>query len=480
MLVLCILDGVGINTDGLKIPFIERNLKDGYLLKATGSAVGLADGQMGNSEVGHITIGAGRVIKQLLPRIDNTIANHSLMNMIQPLLGANNTIHIVGLLSNGGVHAHIDHILYIIKQLKGVHKIFIHAITDGRDTPPKAAMQFFDQLIPLLDERCKLATIIGRYYAMDRDNRIDRTLLAYNAIIKGEAEQYFTDIKSCIEDFYMHNITDEFFKPSCIKQYPGLQQNDTIILCNYRADRMRQITQMLHESTCKNINIISMVDFFDKKLPTIKSIFSNKIVHNTLGEILSQNNKQQLRIAETEKYAHVTFFLNCGTEVPYIGEKRILIPSPRIATYDLQPEMSAYIITNKLCAAINSKIYDFICVNFANADMIGHTGNMQAARQACDVLNECLEKLVQTTSNNNCILLITADHGNIEQMFDITNNQPHTAHTLNPVPLICIGNNIIKLTNGMHGLQDVAPTVLKLLNIAIPNDMTGIPLFSTI
>jgi 2,3-bisphosphoglycerate-independent phosphoglycerate mutase len=473
--ILCILDGVGIvDSDGPSIPFVQNNLHNSVLLNASGSHVGLKQGQMGNSEVGHMTVGSGRIIKQYLSKIDDSIIDGT----FPTINSESDTYHLVCLLSDGGVHSHIDHIIYLINQLKE-KKIWLHIVTDGRDTPPKSAEKYIQKIIPLLNENCQIATIGGRYYAMDRDNRSERTELAYNAIALGKSHEQFKSVMDFISKNYSDGIFDEFFVPTKHENYGGFDASDTVIFCNFRSDRMRQIVQLINNKS--NLNkMFSMVDYFDGTMPSIISIFQNEVVSSTLGEIISVNGKKQMRIAETEKYAHVTFFFNCGVEKPYDNEDRILIPSPKVPTYDLKPEMSAYEITAELNTKIKTQEYDFICVNFANADMVGHTGDFEAAKKACEVLDNCLNEVRSVAIENDYIMLVTADHGNIEQMFDKKSNQPHTAHTLNKVPFICLNANIRKTCSSEeYGLRDVAPTVLQLMELEIPSDMTGKPLFTS-
>lgn len=463
---LCILDGVGITQNAqLTIPFIQNNLHKGFLLNASGTAVGVMNGQMGNSEIGHITIGAGRSVPQYLMQINNAIKSNNF-----PILPMQyETYHVIGLLSNGGVHSHIDHILHIINNLRQAQKrIHIHIITDGRDVNQKSVEKYLSQLAPLCDDNCQIATICGRYYAMDRDNRIERTNAAYEAIAFGTPK--FSFLSEYIQHNYNKHITDEFFSPAADQQYKGVQGNDLMIFCNFRSDRMRQIVQKFIDN---KLNVISMVNYFDQEL--IPCLFLKPKINNSLSEVISQHGKKQLRIAETEKYAHVTFFLNCGRELPFDNENRILIPSPNVSTYDLQPEMSAYAITNQVIQSLGQ--YDFICVNFANADMVGHTGNFTAAKKACEVLNNCLDRIA--TAAKDYAFLITSDHGNIEQMFDSQTLQPHTAHTLNPVPFICINSSVKKVEcDSEVELQDIAPTVLSLMQLPIPQEMTGRILFT--
>lgn len=474
--ILCILDGVGLSDGaGFSVPFVQNNLQNSVALNASGKHVGLKDKQMGNSEVGHMTIGGGRIIKQHLSKIDDSIAYKTFPEINSP----SDTYHLVGLVSDGGVHSHIDHILHLVKELKH-KKIWLHIITDGRDTPPRSAEKYIQMITPLLHENCQIATICGRYYAMDRDNRFDRTELAYDAIALGKSQESFDSVIDFISKSYSEGISDEFFIPTCNENYAGFDASDTIVFCNFRSDRMRQIAELIsHKSNVTKM--FSMVDYFDGKMPSIEALFPNEIIHNTLGEMISLRGKKQLRISETEKYAHVTFFFNCGAETPYNNEDRILIPSPKVPTYDLKPEMSAYEITSKLNEQIKTQEYDFICVNFANADMVGHTGNFDAAKKACEVLDDCLRIVKSAAIENDYIMLVTADHGNIEQMFDDESNQPHTAHTLNKVPFICVNENIKRIANvgEEYGLRDVAPTVLHLMGLEIPVEMTGKPLFTS-
>ncbi len=506
-LILCILDGFGVaksesSTDAFAManaPFLKQVLRSEnvVLLNASGDDVGLIHNQIGNSEVGHMTIGSGRVIQQSLTRICRSITHDNLfeMEVMQRLVRylqshKNVNCHVIGLLSDGGVHSHIDHILHIIEKLNNLlldiehyGKIYVHIITDGRDTPPKSANTYVDRLKQKLSSNIAIASMCGRYYAMDRDSRTDRTTLACNAIALGKTEKYFNEpssISQLIDEFYSDGITDEFFMPSCNENYKGIQHSDAIMFCNFRADRMRQLSQAICDNV-KHCLIFSMVPYFGGNLiEKIIPIFLPEIVDNTLGEVLSISNKKQIRIAETEKYAHVTFFFNCGREQPYENEDRIMIPSPRVATYDLQPAMSAYCVTDAVINAITK--YDFICVNFANADMVGHTGVMDAAINACEVLDDCISKIYHKAMQSNITLLITADHGNIEEMFNQSSGQPHTAHTMNQVPFICLSDStrIIKsLPNGYKaGLRDVAPTVLALMDVEIPQSMTGRSIFT--
>jgi 2,3-bisphosphoglycerate-independent phosphoglycerate mutase len=482
-ILLSIVDGFGIsqNKNALKMQFIEDNLAQGYLLKASEEAVGLKKGQMGNSEVGHMTIGAGRILQQNLTKIDNAITTGELITSpaIAKLKNSNKNLHFMILASDGGVHSHINHLLFLLKIVTNKN-CFIHFIADGRDTISYTANKFLDLIEQNTSPSQIIATISGRYYAMDRDNRLDRTAKYYNLLVKKEGT-ICDKFQSIIEVNYANGITDEFFPASYCKNYPGLSENDLLICCNFRSDRMRQIVKTILVNLPK-IEIITMVDYFNgNSAKQICNIINSKPLVETLGFLLSEANKKQLRIAETEKYAHVTFFLNCGNEKPYPGEDRILIPSPRINTYDLQPEMSANLVLRETIEALGSQKYDFICTNFANADMVGHTGNIQAGLIACNTINDCLITLSEVAENNGYLHLITADHGNLEEIYAIQNGIKHTTHTLNPVPFIVIGNKTKKLFDkGDFGLQDVAPTILALMKLPISSNMSGKSLFEII
>lgn len=481
-LLLCILDGFGIGDDNSEFNAISQARMTNYQriintyphsqLQTSGLAVGLPEGQIGNSEVGHMTIGAGRVIYQDLPRINNAIAdgsfakNPQLQNLIDYHQNNDSTCHLAGLVSDGGVHSHLDHLLFLANYLEqnGV-KIVIHAFLDGRDVAQKSAEKYLQKLTNF-----KIATLIGRYYAMDRDKKWDRIELAINAIIKGQGE-HFSDCFKAIANSYQQNITDEFVKPCIIDNYQGVESEDSLIFFNFRADRARQISEKLMASQ-KFTKALALTHYSDQLDNFYKIIFPPQEVKNSLPEILAKNNLSQLRIAETEKYAHVTFFFSCGQEQEFSNEQRILVQSPKVATYDLKPEMSALEITKNLCQAINSDKYDFILVNYANPDMVGHSGDLSASIKACQIIDQQLVMLEQNILQKNGTMLISADHGNIECMRD-NFDQPHTAHTLNPVPFILISNNhkSIDLKNG--NLSDIAPSILKLLNITQPIEMTG-------
>ena len=543
--VLCILDGWGVAPDFNQTtynPLISTHIQNytnlvtkcpNTILRASEEAVGLGHGQMGNSEVGHYTIGAGRVVLQQLPRITAAIESGELENspMIQDLSTYHNdttkdcaigqSCHLFCIISDGGVHGHLNHLLYLAKTLasKGI-RLFLHLVTDGRDCPPSSAISYIQPILELVEkyhEYIVIATISGRYYAMDRDKRMQRTMKAALAIIYGKTENKFASPIEYITQNYAKGLTDEFIIPAAAENYHGFQNGDTFMMLNFRADRIRQIMHII--SICsfdlasgseirnyypdvdlagildnKNISLNRIITMSEcDKLIDFKFsiLFPKQNVSNCLGSIISENNLKQLRIAETEKYAHVTFFLNCGREDPYKNESRIMIPSSKVETYDLHPEMSANAITVELIKAIQEQAYDFICVNYANADMVGHTGNFAAALEACKTIDECLGELVEVCQATKTELIVTADHGNIEQMFDQKNNQPHTAHTLNPVPFIYVGSKFIDLpiqqnktlncvensdttySNDQHisGLSVVAASVLELLDITPPKEM---------
>lgn len=496
--VLCILDGWGHRESAEHNAIMEANapfLKKLYeyphsLIETSGLSVGLPEGQMGNSEVGHMNIGSGRVVMQSLPMIDEAIKNGSLaneaeiQNHIAALKITGGTCHILGLASDGGVHSHQGHIVALssIMSNYGI-PVNIHAFLDGRDTPPASATGFINKLqqdIANLKD-VKIATLSGRYYAMDRDNRWDRIELAYNTMMHATGQNFSSPVKA-IEASYESGKNDEFILPCSIGNYKGMKDGDGLIMANFRADRARQIlTALLNPKfsefdrriSFQPVYPIGITEYSTDLNEFIHTVFKPVSLKNILGEVIANNNMKQLRVAETEKYAHVTFFFNGGAEAEFPGEERILIPSPKIATYDLQPEMSAYQITEKLTAAINSERFDLFVVNYANTDMVGHTGFEEAAIKAVEAVSKCLEQLVAAVEKNGGKILITADHGNAEQMVDDDGHTPHTAHTTNPVPLILAGSDVagIKLRNGR--LCDIAPTILKLMGIEQPAEMTG-------
>lgn len=489
-LLLCILDGWGHSTEKYfnaiklahtpSIDYLSANFPT-CKIKTCGESVGLPPLQMGNSEVGHMTLGAGRVITQDLLRINNIIKDRTLLknnptikNLIKKTAG--NTCHILGMISDGGVHSDIKHLISFATFLQDNNiNIKLHAFTDGRDTSPKKAKEYIHKLV---ENNIEIASISGRYYAMDRDNRWDRTQISYDAITSN-SNCYFKDPYDYIEKNYNKGITDEFIIPAYNKSLPKIRNGDSLLFLNFRSDRIRQITESFTEKHFKhfrttNLNfsyIASLVNYSSKLKKTVGEIISPTKIKNDLGEYLSIKNLKQLRIAETEKYAHVTYFFNCGREYKLNGEEWLLIPSPKVRTYDLKPEMSAYKITDRLIDSIKSRKFDFICANYANADMVGHTGNIDASIMACSIIDKCIKKLLKICKEYNIELLITADHGNAEEMMEEDSGQVKTSHTLNDVPLIYFGSKKIKLVNGE--LSDIAPTILDLLKIAKPPEMSG-------
>jgi 2,3-bisphosphoglycerate-independent phosphoglycerate mutase len=481
-ILLCILDGWGIGDEKnpnnaiarAKTPNYDRFLRDypHSQLATSGLDVGLPEGQMGNSEVGHMTIGAGRIIFQDLPRIDNAIGDKilekdsDLLKLVADLKNSGTACHLMGLLSDGGVHSHINHIIFLANFLKknGV-KVFLHAFLDGRDVAQKSALGYLQQVADL-----NVATVCGRYFAMDRDKKWDRIELATKAIISGIGAE-FPDAISAVKKAYENGITDEFVKPCVIGKYSGIAAGDALIFCNFRADRARQISQKLFEKV-KFSHALALTEYSQELNAHYKILFPSVDVKNSLPEILAAHGLKQLRIAETEKYAHVTFFFSCGREELLSGEERILVQSPAVATYDLKPEMSCSEVGEKLCAAISSGKFDFIVVNYANPDMVGHSGCLHPSITACEAIDAQLGKLEKEILTANGLMLVSADHGNIEELQDDSGN-PHTAHTTNPVPLILVGNDVsnLRLENGR--LSDIAPTILHLMNIEKPSEMDG-------
>ena len=505
LVMLMILDGLGLNenekANAFKLantPTLDRLMKQNpsTILHTSGLDVGLPEGQMGNSEVGHTNIGAGRVVYQELTRITKDIengdffSNEELVKAIEHCKENNSKLHIMGLLSDGGVHSHIRH-LYALLELakrKDFEDVFIHCFLDGRDTPPASAESYIMDLQKKIDEKQvgKISSLIGRFYAMDRDKRWERVEKAYNALVNGEGE-YSTNPINAIETEYQKEKFDEFIEPIIIvksenKPVAKIEKNDAVIFFNYRPDRAREITRTLVDKefnefkTRKDLNLYYVCfTEYDKTMPNVKVAFKPTKLENTFGEYVSKKGLKQLRIAETEKYAHVTFFFNGGEEKQYDGEDRILIPSPKVATYDMKPEMSAEEVTNKVVEAINSKKYNSIILNYANPDMVGHTGSLEATIKAVEFIDKCVAKVEEAINNVKGILLITADHGNAEQMIDYVTGEPHTAHTTNPVPLILVGKDNVTLKEGK--LSDLAPTMLSLLGLEKPEEMTGEKLF---
>ncbi len=497
--VLIVLDGWGIGhnpeidaTERANIPFYKNLLKEypHTALECSGEAVGLPEGQMGNSEVGHLNLGAGRVVYQDYARINRAIKdssffeNHVLVKALNAAIANNSALHLLGLVSDGGVHSHINHLYALIDMAltAGVKKIFIHAFTDGRDTPPASGINYMRELESFLKDKpsVKIATVSGRYWAMDRDNRWERIEPAYRAIVIGNGRRV-QSANEAVEQSYKVDETDEFIKPSII--YNGtepagrIQDGDSVIFFNFRADRARELTKALND---KNFT------FFRRGKPPALSSYVTMTLYNEtfpfpvafppvkltniLGKVLSRKGLKQLRIAETEKYAHVTYFFNGGEEKSFSGEDRYLISSPKdVPTYDLKPEMSAYIVTDEVIKRIEQSMYDFILLNFANPDMVGHTGVMEAAIKACEVIDRCLKNITEKVQSLGGTVIITSDHGNCEKMME--NSHPHTAHTTNLVPFILIKKGAKLRDRGI--LADAAPTLLELMGLEKPEDMTG-------
>ena len=472
--ILIILDGWGIRNQKkgnaiklAKTPNFER-LKKEYsytTLEASGKAVGLIPGMMGNSETGHLNIGAGRIVPQEITRINKAIKdksffkNKNLLKAVSNVKKHNSTLHLIGLASIAGVHSYLPHLFALIKTAKqhGIKKVLIHPITDGRDSPIKSAEKFIKEIQKNIKKykTGKISTLIGRYYAMDRDNRWDRTKKAYEALVNAKGVKINDAVKG-IKSAYKKNQTDEFIKPMIIDDFKGIDKKDSVIFFNYRTDRARQLTKLLS----KKATFVCMTEYYNG---APNPIFKNIIMKKIFGEVISKKGLKQLRIAETEKYAHVTYFFNSEIEKPFKNEKRILIPSPKVATYDLKPEMSAYRITNKLLKNINK--FDVVILNFANCDMVGHSGKLKPAIKAIEVVDKCLGKIINHIKDWNA--LIIADHGNAE---DMTGKKAST-HTTNLVPCILVCDKKYELKKGK--LADVAPTLLKILNIKKPKEMTG-------
>jgi 2,3-bisphosphoglycerate-independent phosphoglycerate mutase len=475
-----------------KVPFVHSlyNKYPHTTLTTFGEAVGLPEGQMGNSEVGHLNIGAGRIVYQELQRINVAIktgelaANPVLHNAIQYAKENNKTFHLIGLVSDGGVHSHIHHLKALISICKeqGLKDVKIHAFTDGRDTDPKSGLGFLKDLEVHLDNTVgEIATVTGRYYAMDRDKRWERVKLAYDALTQGIGKPS-TDVIASVHASYQRNITDEFITPIIKIDESGrpignIQQSDVVICFNFRTDRCREITQVLTQSDMHEFNM-SKLDLhyttmteYDKTYSNVHVIFNNENLNNTLGEVLESAGIKQIRLAETEKYPHVTFFFNGGREVPFEGEKRIMVPSPKVATYDLKPEMSAIELTDALLPEIEKEEAGFICINFANADMVGHTGVFEAVVKAVETVDTCVAKLVETGLKHGYTIFLTADHGNADFMVNL-DGSPNTAHSTNPVPFFIIDNHWTgNIKEGKLG--DLAPTILTMMGLSIPAEMTG-------
>ncbi len=499
-MLLCILDGWGHSTDVnnnaialADTPNYDKLINENphALLATSGSDVGLPDGQMGNSEVGHMNIGGGRVVKQDLPRVDSAIKNNILKDqqaLVEHIAAVKKTggiCHLLGLISPGGVHSHQDHVVALAKIIsdEGI-TVHIHAFLDGRDTPPKSGHgyveKFIDDIAPL--SGVSIATVSGRYYAMDRDNRWDRVEKAYKTLASGKGEQADNAL-STINQAYDNDITDEFFLPTSINGYGGMKNGDGLLMANFRADRAREILSALADPSFDDFDraekhsfssVAGMVEYSSAHNKFVSALFPPIEVNNNLGQVIANAGMKQLRIAETEKYAHVTFFFNGGSEDVFTGEDRVLIPSPDVATYDLQPEMSADELTTTLVDKIENGGYDLIVVNFANPDMVGHTGILSAAISAVETIDTCLGRIVTSLDKSGGAMLVTADHGNVEQMANSETGAPHTAHTTLQVPVILTGryiNSDTKLNNGC--LADIAPTILDIMGLKQPSEMTG-------
>ncbi len=496
--VLCILDGWGWRPETVDnaiaaaaTPNYARMLADSphALLATSGRAVGLPTGQMGNSEVGHMNIGAGRVVAQDLPRIDLAIEDGSLatrpalVDLIAKVRASKGAVHVMGLMSPGGVHGHQDHIAALVRALAAAQvPVFVHAFLDGRDTPPRSAAAFAKTFEDSIAGRAgvRLATVSGRYYAMDRDKRWDRLTKTYDALVDAKAEK-FADAQAAIAASYAHDVGDEFVLPSVLGDYEGMSDGDALLFANFRADRAREICLALLDTGFTGFErarvvrfgaAAGMTEYSDDLNKLMTALFPSQNVTGTLGELIAARGLKQLRIAETEKYGHVTFFLNGGREAMFDGEDRILVPSAKVATYDHKPEMSAFEVMAKLEEAIAGGTYDLIVVNFANPDMVGHTGIMDAAIKAVEVIDICLGRLRAAIEKAGGVLLVTADHGNVELMKDQVTHEPHTAHTTLDVPVIAVhARPGIKLANGR--LADVAPTLLDLMGLEKSPQMTG-------
>ena len=495
--ILMILDGWGKSPDP-KVSAID-NANTKYIdslytnyshasLRTDGLHVGLPEGQMGNSEVGHINLGAGRIVYQDLAKINLAVSNDTLkdetvlINALDYAKTNQKAVHLLGLVSDGGVHSHLNHLYGLLDVIDqhGIETSFIHAFTDGRDVDPKSGYGFISELETRLEtSSTKLATITGRYYAMDRDNRWERVKIAYDALVNSEG-LYSTNATKTIQNNYDDGLTDEFLKPIIMTNENNtpvakIEDGDVVLFFNFRTDRGRELTEVLsqndnHEYNMHKLNLhyVTMTNY-DDNFKGIEVIFNKDNVTNTLGEVLESHGKTQLRIAETEKYPHVTFFFSGGREAPFKGEERILKKSPKVATYDLQPEMSAFELKDALVSELEKETLDFVCLNFANGDMVGHTGDMDAAIKACEAVDTCVEAVITTALEHNYTTLLIADHGNCETMIN-PDGSPNTAHTTNPVPIILIDKELTAIKDGVLG--DIAPTILKLIGIEKPEVMT--------
>ncbi len=495
---LVVLDGWGWREESAdnavrlaKTPNFTRlwNSSPRACLRTSGLDVGLPEGQMGNSEVGHLNIGAGRVVMQDLPRIDRAVADGNLAarieasGLIAKLKATGGTCHILGLMSPGGVHAHQDHAVAVSKTMvaRGI-PVAVHAFTDGRDTPPKSASADVRRLAADLPKGATIATVCGRFFAMDRDKRWDRVSKAY-ALLTEATGVSFADAAAAVAAGYASSKTDEFLEPAVIGSFAGMKDGDGLLSINFRADRMRELLSALVDpafagfsraATRAFVGAAGMASYGEELDPFVVTLFPRDALTNGLGEIVAKAGRTQIRMAETEKYPHVTYFLNGGRETPYVGEVRVMVPSPKVATYDLQPEMSAPELTARAVSAIRSGTFDLIVLNFANPDMVGHTGNLAAAIKAVETVDAGLGQIADAILQVGGALLVTADHGNCEMMRDPQTGGPHTAHTLNPVPVLLAGAGAGTLRDGR--LADVAPTLLALMGVAQPAEMTGLSL----
>jgi 2,3-bisphosphoglycerate-independent phosphoglycerate mutase len=495
--ILLILDGWGVTQDpsvsaifNAKTPFINSlyDLFPSSELRTDGEYVGLPEGQMGNSEVGHMNLGAGRIVYQNLAKINIAVREGKLAKETELIKAFNyakennKNVHLLGLISDGGIHSHINHAKGLLDAAhkNNVNNVYLHAFTDGRDCDPKSGKYFIKDIEEHMKNTTgELATITGRYYSMDRDNRWERVKLTYDALVEGIGEKSVNALDS-INESYQENITDEFMKPIIMvdendKPKASIKKDDVVIFFNFRTDRGRQLTEVLSQNDNEEFNMHKIPLYFvtltnyDKTFKDIKVVYNSDNIENTLGEVLERANKKQIRIAETEKYPHVTFFFSGGREKEFDGEKRLLCPSPKVATYDLKPEMSAYEIRDAIVPELEKGEVDFVCLNFANGDMVGHTGVFEAAVKACETVDHCSKEVINTGLKNGYTTLLIADHGNCETMMN-PDGSPHTAHTTNPVPIVLIDKELKLINNGVLG--DIAPTILELMGLEQPKEMT--------
>lgn len=493
---LIILDGWGIGkkdeSDAIfkaNTPFMDSLLQNApnATLLTDGENVGLPTGQMGNSEVGHLNIGAGRVVYQDLVKVNVAIRNGELAEnpvlneAFETALSRGTKLHFIGLVSDGGVHSHLDHLAALchLAKKKGIHQSNIHAFTDGRDTDPKSGLKYLTALeLQIEGSGAQIVSIVGRYYAMDRDKRWERVKKAYDLLVKGIGQTY-DSVVQCFDHNYTANVTDEFIEPSIIKGGFNIEAEDVVICFNFRTDRCREITEVLtqrdmpeFEMTALPLHYVTMTNY-DKTFKNVKVIFDKDNLNLTLGEVLERNNKTQVRIAETEKYPHVTFFFSGGREAEFNGERRLMVNSPKVATYDLKPEMSAPEIAETICKDLKENLPDFVCLNFANPDMVGHTGVFSAITKAVETTDQCCKQVVEQARSLGYSVIIIADHGNADVAVN-PDGTPNTAHSTNPVPVVVLGEDVKSIKDGI--LADVAPTVLKLMGVPQPAEMTGTPI----